>query len=367
MIIMNFDKYVENNLSGSMLKMLHVDQKVFVSVDETGRITDMTKQAKYLLRQNIMDDIGEVLRSESWRILEIVLREGQPATTEDDIDGEYYQLDISPIEGGALLLFTPLQPKPVVLPFPMQEKMQVDLEVILLHSKNFPRQTVNPLDNIQRETLENIQLHALRMLRSLRHASLLSKRADIIPNLKMLDFQAFCAGLCSRTQQVCQERGIFAEITFEPSKNSCVFAFDPELITRAVLGLLTNAVFASPYVRVKVTSNKDNAWVTVVNSGKKITPEDLERYYDGWTYDMDDNDWIERKIEKETFSTGLPLIRKIAAWHGGTLLFNTEENSICFRLTLSRVWLPPEGHQWRIEEGISAVTQELSVLEYRKR
>jgi len=65
---MNFNECIENNLSGSMLKMLHVDQKIFVSVDETGRITDMTKQAKYLLRQNIMDDVGEVLRSESCKI-----------------------------------------------------------------------------------------------------------------------------------------------------------------------------------------------------------------------------------------------------------------------------------------------------------
>lgn len=360
--MMKFQDCIRDTLPWFMLEMLHAGQQAFVLIDETGRITDMTAQAKYLLKQNTMDDIGEVLTGSGWRKLKFALQTHQPATAEEDIDGDFYQMDIRPIEGGALLHFTPLQLKPPSLPMPMQEKMMNALELILIGARGFPAAADG-----QRQALDNIERNALRILRSLRHASLLDKGAEIPLDLKEDDISKFCQHLCARTQQVCWERKMNVQIICDTPKKGLFTAYDKELLTRAILGLLTNAAKASSQVRLKLAGDEHNVRITVANEGNGIAAGDLERFYNGWAYPMDEDGWLERKMEKQVFSTGLPVVRRVAGWHGGALLFDADMDGVCFRLVFPRITSENmEGckasQPVMVEEGADVIAQELSVL-----
>ncbi len=117
-----------------------------------------------------------------------------------------------------------------------------------------------------------------------------------------------------------------------------VFA-DPDLLTRAIENLISNAIKYSPVgreVSISATAGETHVSIEVADQGYGIPPSDLDRIFDKFFR-------VARLEDADTPGTGLglALVREIAGLHGGSITVKSELNTgSIFTLTL-----PIEGRQ----------------------
>ena len=155
--------------------------------------------------------------------------------------------------------------------------------------------------------------------------------------------------------------GAGVTLTFRCSGSSLLIPGDPELLSKLILTLLSNAAKAAPKgsVFLTVAQRRDRAILSVTDSGQDFAQEDLDALFPSPLPDDHIPD------PQEGAGMGLAIARHIVALHKGTMLLERRESGAL----LSVVSLPTgpldtrlQVQSPRIEDtgGLSPVLVELS-------
>jgi signal transduction histidine kinase len=142
-------------------------------------------------------------------------------------------------------------------------------------------------------------------------------------------------------QSRAQEAGV--ELTFLPDAELPELMFDPDLLHRAVLNVVTNAIDAcekAPAGRVTVSTGYSaethRVQIIVVDNGEGISPEDMKRIFSVFE---------SRKGARGT-GLGLPVSQKIIREHGGEIhIQSTPGAGSRFTLEIPAVLPTSTGHE----------------------
>ena len=220
----------------------------------------------------------------------------------------------------------------------------------------------------QEHLLDNVRRDSLRIYRSLSHLQLLEYADDPerILHWKEHDLAAHCRALCEKCRMAVRQRGNAVVISCDAPEH-CNLVYDEALMTRAVLELLVNALRAPGVTRVRLQMRRtgNHASILVSDNGSGVPPEELDRLYHAWQRTQDVDDLLEKQARGLPYGLGLPLVRRIAGWHSGTLLLeNAGPGGTVFRLTIPAD-LPADqvslGQPFP-EDGLDLAELELSVL-----
>ena len=134
------------------------------------------------------------------------------------------------------------------------------------------------------------------------------------------DVVPFCRSLCERAEPYFELRGL--KLRFSADRESKVIAMNAPMLERALLNLLSNALkftSAGGIVSVQVKCSERTVHITVTDTGCGIPSDRLEHIF-------------ERYLETDRLDPaphglglGLPLCRRIAQGHGGTLVAESVE------------------------------------------
>lgn len=144
--------------------------------------------------------------------------------------------------------------------------------------------------------------------------------APLIPPQKNDDIIGLCAAVTERAQHPAEMLGLTLE--FKSERSSYIIALDAMRIERLLLNLLSNAFKFTPAggkVTVEVRVTPRQVELSVSDTGRGISPEQMEGLFDRYRR-MNFPDGSPRGL-----GLGLPICRKIAADHGGTLVVLSDE------------------------------------------
>ena len=328
-------KQWNDGISDMVLEMLGADDAAFVFVSASGNIISQTAGAERLLRQPPLRPVGEVLSERAARTVGFVLETGGEAALDEEIDSQFYRLEIRPAQDGALLYFYPAMARAPSLPLSLSGQITGSLSHILAVLHLLPGSSGEK----QSLLLDDIRRSSLRIYRSLSHLQLLEHTDDPerLLNLREHDLAALCRRLGDECRTICASRGILAEIEVDVSAH-CRVVYDEALMTRAVLNLLVNALHAPGVSRVCLKAQRlsDRIVMTVSDNGSGLPPEMLDRLYHDWERVQDVDALLQQQSTGILSGLGLPLVRRIAGWHSGTLLLeNSSTGGTVFHLTFA--------------------------------
>lgn len=351
-------------LSGLMLDMLGAEDNAFILVSQSGHIIAQTAGGRRLLQQPALRPVHEVLSQRAARAIDFVLDTGGETALDEEIDGQLYRLVTRPTKEGALLYFYPADARAPSLPLSLFSKITGSLSHILAMLHLLPGSS----DERQDLMLQDIRRSTLRIYRGLSHLQLLERTEDpeLIVNLREHDLAALCRRLIDELREKCTERGIMVNIETEIPAH-CRATFDEDLMTRAVLNLLINALHAPGVSRVclRVQHMHNQMIITVSDDGSGLSPEKLSYFYHGWERAQDADARLAQQAAGTASGLGLPLVRRIAGWHGGTLLMeNGDDGGTTFHLTFAHDLHAADGSlkQTVFADTLDAAETELTAL-----
>ena len=151
---------------------------------------------------------------------------------------------------------------------------------------------------------------------------------DREPELQAADLNETVADVVELQQTRAKEAAV--ELIFQPAVRLPCLRFDPDLIHRAVLNVVGNAVDACEkresarvVVATGCTEDEQSVYVDVVDNGEGILPEDIKKIFSVFE---------SRKGSRGT-GLGLPVSQKILKEHGGEILVDsTRDVGSRFRL-----------------------------------
>lgn len=360
----NFMNAQDGGLSNLALELLGAEDAAFVLVSPEGNIVTQTAGAARLLKEAPLRPVAEVLSARAAQAVRSVLQQGGECSLVEEIDGRPYRLEARPAEGGALLYFAPLEREAARLPAGLSQQIVDALSHILAAVHLLPGSG----DEKESRLLGGIRRDSLRIYRGLSHLQFLESTdaPEQAMRLQECDLSALCREAAARCREACAARGRAAEIqTSVPPV--CRVVCDKELLTRALLNLLVNALRAPGATRVclRLARRDGRVILTVADNGAGMVPDTLERLYHGWSRAQDPAGQLEQSILGAPNGLGLPLARQAAGWHGGALLFEQgEDGGAVFRLSFPDDLPPdpPQLGQGLPDETLDLMEIELSVL-----
>lgn len=344
----------------ALVNLLGGERNRIVRVSRKGDIIALTDKAEDALDQKPGECIYARLTDTTEEILREVIEKKKTVTFSEDF-GERVMFDVTamPTEEGAILLLEPKNEQ-----YMLDVKMQVDIRTSLQDILSM----LYPLRETEPELSGDIERRVYQILRRLTHAELLrsaERRTQV--RFKEGDLVA----LCRRCAEEFMEAGGPAVEVSATGEMKAVF--DPSLLLRAILNLLTNAQDAKRVrISLKYQPRNDrrprgNYLIAVEDDGKGLAPENLERLYQGWRRTVD---LTQTKIGEDYGlpGTGLPVVVQIVEGHHGRLLFERNEAGgtrfcISFPDDLKIEDLGVEW--WPEEEDGSIFRSELSVMRQR--
>lgn len=144
--------------------------------------------------------------------------------------------------------------------------------------------------------------------------------APLIPPQRNDDIIGLCAAVTERAQHAAKMLGLTLE--FRSGRSSHIIALDEVRIERLLLNLLSNAFKFTPAggkVTVEVRVSQQNVEISVSDTGCGISAEQKKHIFDRYR-SVSFPDGSPRGL-----GLGLPICRKIAADHGGTLVVVSDE------------------------------------------
>ena len=364
LILKEFMKLMNGEISNRIFQMLDADDAVLLLVSSNGNIITQTSGAKRLLQQAPLRPVCEVLSSRAAKAVQFVLETGGESMIDEEIDGHLYRLDIRPVSEGALLYFAPTEDRVPVMPLPLYSQIVNSLSHILALLYLVPGAD----EARQKHLLDDVHRSSLRIYRGLSHLHLLEFTEDPaqILHLRTHNLSALCRKLGRTCADAAKERGISVTVSVDVPA-SCNAAYDEALMTRAILELLINAVRTHGATQVTLALRHAAGRISIVvsNDGRALPPEELDRLYSGWSRAQNPMTLLEQHAAGLPYRLGLPLIRRIAGWHGGALLLESSgENNTVFRLSFPDD-LPPDSTafgQTVLEDSLDLTELELSIL-----
>ncbi len=190
-------------------------------------------------------------------------------------------------------------------------------------------ESVAPEAQARADALRRSIFRMMRMTRDLEDSVSLAMGL-LIPRPAAIDLTALCAELLDRLGPMCRERKIALHRTLPEGKLECVL--DPEMFTRMICHLVSNAVQAQPEggaIDVVVRADgQSEVTVTVTDQGSRtrVIPEStLRRRSPG------------ELLTAPGVGLGLPLTRAFAECQGGRLLLmSSGKGSLSAKIILPR-------------------------------
>lgn len=364
LILKEFMKLMNGEISNRIFQMLDADDAVLLLISSNGNIITQTSGAERLLQQAPLRPVCEVLSGRAAKAVRFVLETGGESTLDEEIDGHLYRLDIRPVSEGALLYFAPTEDRVPVMPLPLYGQIVNSLSHILALLYLIPGAD----EARQKHLLDDVHRNSLRIYRGLSHLHLLEYAGEPaqILHLRAHNLSALCRKLGHTCADAAKERGISVTVSVDVPE-SCSAVYDEALMTRAVLELLVNAVRTrgAAHVTLALRPAAGRVSIIVSNDGCALPPEELDRLYSGWRRAQDSMTLLEQHAAGLPYGLGLPLVRRIAGWHGGALLLeSSSENSTVFRLSFPD-HLPADATsfgQTVLEDSLDLTELELSIL-----
>ena len=134
------------------------------------------------------------------------------------------------------------------------------------------------------------------------------------------DIVGFCRDLCHRCEDLAALRN--HTLIFKSDKSGHVIAFNGEYLERLLLNLLSNAFKFTPEggtITVSVKVHPSTVELTVLDTGVGISQELLPTLFDRYLHT--------ERMDPAPFGLGLglPICRRIAAGHGGSIMVTSTE------------------------------------------
>ena len=178
------------------------------------------------------------------------------------------------------------------------------------------------------KSLEYLNAAARNCYRMLRGTSalheyyaLVNGKADYKPQYQILS--DFLSNLC-QTLQVLFRNTLF-RLVCDPGDFPIITCFDERLLSLALFHLISNSCIYSPAdstIRITLSQSGDTARITVSDEGVGIPAADLDRVFEPF--------YTRREIpvpeEEMGTGLGLPIVKKIAELHGGSVFITSEPN-----------------------------------------
>ena len=341
----------------ALVELLGGERNRIVRISRKGDIIALTDKAEDALDQEPGESIYARLTDTTEQILREVIEQKKTVSFSEDF-GERVMFDVTAMatEEGAILLIEPKNEQDM-LDVRMQIDMRTSLQAIL--------STLHLSKGMEPEMCAEVEKQVYQILRRLTHAELL-RSAERRTRVRFEEGDL--AALCRRCADAYMEAGGPKVTVKAPGEMKAVF--DPSLLLRAVLNLLTNAQEAGQvWISLKHQPRNErqsngNYLIAVEDDGAGLPPEELERLYQGWKRTAE-FDRVKPGESSSLPGTGLPIVAQIAEEHHGRLLFERCEGGgarFCISfpddLEVERFGV----ECWPEEEDASIFRSEMSVL-----
>lgn len=143
-------------------------------------------------------------------------------------------------------------------------------------------------------------------------------------NIDIVERMSF---ICSNYYELAKARNL--KLDYTPGRDSFECAVDPKALSKIANNLLHNAIkYASSFISVVLSTDADTFSITFRNDGTPIPKERRESIFSPFVHFGVGNNG------EQSFGIGLPLAKKLAELHGGTLMLSDCEQYTEFILTM---------------------------------
>jgi len=143
--------------------------------------------------------------------------------------------------------------------------------------------------------------------------------------MQRIDPAALVAEAARLAAGLMRERGV--ELSLDARATTPAIRGDRDRLLQVLLNLLSNAAKAAPgqggRVAIRLEAGADAVTIRVIDNGSGIAPEDREAVFQPF-----------RRLGQTGTGLGLPISRRIAQNHGGSLLVEPSDAGACFALCL---------------------------------
>ncbi len=174
------------------------------------------------------------------------------------------------------------------------------------------------------EHLETVASETRRLARLVQQMLDLSRmEAKTAPmHIEEVDLVPFVQRIVSGQQQLFEIRGLRLRFADETQGRDAVVQCDPDMVTQAVINIMSNAMRYTPeggWVVVKVAAGRRESTISVSDTGIGIAKEDLSRIFNRfWRCDAS------RAREAGGLGVGLSLTKQIVERHNGYIAVDSE-------------------------------------------
>ena len=180
---------------------------------------------------------------------------------------------------------------------------------------------VLPADDEHFETLANEVRRLSKLVEAMLHLSRLENGTNQLQT-ERTDLVYMVSSLVSAQHQLFHERGLHLRFSDETSDGILFADINPDMISEAVVNLLSNAMRYTKedgWVVVTVAQDRQDALISVADTGIGIAKEDIPRTFSRfWRSDAS------REMESGGLGVGLSLTKEIVDRHNGTISVESE-------------------------------------------
>lgn len=197
---------------------------------------------------------------------------------------------------------------------------------------------VLPADDEHLETVASETRRLSRLVQQMLDLSRMENRtADI--NLEPVDMVAFVQRIVGSQQQLFSSHDLRLKFVDDTQGRSSTVDADPDMITQAIINIMSNAMRYTPeggWVVVSVKGDRKYVMVSISDTGIGIAKEDLSRIFGRfWRADAS------RAREKGGLGVGLAVTKLIIERHHGFITVESElEKGTTFTIHLPREHMP---------------------------
>ncbi|MBD8067785.1 sensor histidine kinase [Bacillus sp. PS06] len=160
--------------------------------------------------------------------------------------------------------------------------------------------------------------HISRLVKDLFELAKIDQHSFVI-HQEMVNVNQFLTNLVMKMRPAFSEKGI--GLQYDPVKDLQI-SVDPNRFEQVLINLLDNALKYSnskDVVEIRVSSNEENIFITVIDSGEGIPPKDLPYIFDR-LYRVDKS----RARKSGGAGLGLAIVKEIVEAHGGVVTAKSE-------------------------------------------
>ena len=355
-----FFSQLDGALVRALLLRTGLDQAAVFAVSSTLHIEHCSAAAQQLFGLGPMESLDPFLSESTRSILLGCMNTQSACSTEEEVDGTVYRVEMVPHRGGALLAYL------------HRDRASYDgsLRVIQNKSARYLSGLMSEVEQVEDAALAaRLRQHCMRLYRLMTHSDCLHD-----PLLTEQLSLRYCnlAELCRKAAEQAAEHAPAhcAEIAVNLPEY-CEVLLDARLIRTAVYNLLTNAMQVTPSdgrITVSLREEPHSVTITVADTGPGLDAARFDALLSGWCHTVSMQDYRALARDGTPMGLGLPLVNQIAQAHGGRLLLAPREGGGSV-LLLSLGRLPGALADERlhaptiIQDGYTAEEIEFSILE----